>query len=64
MILASSKDLISVKYLNIGPNAEHEQVVKLITEHCDGTYTETGRAEIRGYTTVEAECTHSNESIQ
>ena len=64
MILASSKDRINVKYLNVGPNAEHEQVVQLITEHCDGNYTESNRAEIRGYTTVEAECTHGNESIQ
>jgi hypothetical protein len=64
VILTSSKDRISVKYLNVGPNAEHEQVVQLITEHCDGNYTETNRAELRGYTTVEAECTPGNESIQ
>ena len=64
MILAASKDRVSVKYLSVGPNAEHKQVLQLIIEHCDGTYTETGRAEIRGYTTVKAECTHGNESIQ
>jgi hypothetical protein len=63
-ILASNKDWITVKYLSVGPNAEHEQVVQLITEHCDGNYTETNRAELRGYTTVESECTHGNESIQ
>jgi hypothetical protein len=63
MILASSKGRISVKYLNVGPNAEHEQVVHLISEHCDGTYIETNRAKIRGYTTVEAECTHDTESL-
>ena len=64
MILAFSNDRISVKYLNVGPNAEHEQVVHLISEHCDGTYMETNRAGIRGYTTVEAECTHDTEPLQ
>jgi hypothetical protein len=64
MILASSKDRVSVKYLSVGPNAEHKQVLQLIIEHCDGNYIETNRAELRGYTTVEAECTHGNESMQ
>jgi hypothetical protein len=57
VILYSTKDWIRIKYLSVGPNAEHEKVVQLITEHCDGNYTETIRAELRGYTTVEAECT-------
>ena len=56
-ILATNKDWISVKYLSVGPNAEHEQVVQLIIEHCDGSFIETNRAESRGYTTVDAECT-------
>ncbi len=64
VVLASSKDRISIKYLSMGPNAEHEQVVQLITEHCDGNYTETNRAELRGYTTVEAECTPGTEPLQ
>jgi hypothetical protein len=64
MIIDSNKDWIRVKYLSVGPNAEHEQVVQLIIEHCDGTYLETNRAELRGYTTVEAECTRGAESLQ
>jgi hypothetical protein len=58
MILYSTKDWIRIKYLSVGPNAEHEKVIQLIFEHCDGTYIETIRAELRGYTTVEAECAH------
>jgi hypothetical protein len=64
VILYSTKGWIRIKYLSVGPNAEHEKVIQLIFEHCDGTYIETIRAELRGYTTVEAECTHGNESIQ
>ena len=41
VIFASNKDWIRVKYLSVGPNAEHEQVVQLIVEHCEGTYIET-----------------------
>ena len=64
VILTSSESGISIKYLNVGPNAEHEQVTQLIFDHCDGTYIETNRVELRGYTTVDAECTHSAESLQ
>jgi hypothetical protein len=46
MILYSTKDWIRIKYLSVGPNAEHEKVIQLITEHCDGNYTETIRAEL------------------
>ena len=56
VILYSTKGWIRIKYLSVGPNAEHDKVVQLIIEHCDGNYTETIRAELRGYTTVEAEC--------
>ena len=58
IILASNKEMIRIKYLSIGPNAEHEQVKQLMSEHCDGAYLETSRVELRGYDTVEAECTH------
>jgi hypothetical protein len=64
VILTSSESMIRIKYLSVGPNAEHEQVVQLITEHCDGTYIETNRVELRGYTIVDAECTHGAESLQ
>jgi len=64
VILASNKYWIRVKYLSVGPNAEQEQVVQLIVEHCEGTYIETNRAELRGYTTVDAECTRGTESLQ
>ena len=60
MVLASNKDMIQIKYLSLGPNAEHEQVTQLISDHCDGAYIETSRVELRGYDTVEAECTHGN----
>ena len=58
IILASNKEMIRIKYLSIGPNAEHEQVKQLMSEHCHGAYLETSRVELRGYDTVEAECTH------
>ena len=58
IILMSNKDMIQIKYLSVGPNAEHEQVTQLMSEHCHGAYIETSRVELRGYDTVEAECTH------
>ena len=64
VILTSSESVIRIKYLSAGPNAEHAQVTQLIFDHCDGTYTETNRVELRGYTTVEAECTNSAESVK
>ena len=62
--LASNKDMIRIKYLSIGPNAEHEQVKQLMSDHCHGAYIETSREELRGYDTVEAECTHDPVSLQ
>ena len=53
-----------IKYLSVGPNAEHEQVKQLMSEHCHGAYIETSREELRGYDTVEAECTHDPVSLQ
>ena len=64
IILMSNKDMIQIKYLSVGPNAEHEQVTQLISDHCDGAYIETSRVELRGYDTVEAECTHGTKSLQ
>ena len=64
VILSSNENVLRIKYLSVGPNAEHEQVTQLISDHCDGTYLETGRVELRGYTTVEAECTHGTESLR
>ena len=64
VILSSNENKVRIKYLIVGPNAEHEQVTQLIFDHCDGTYIETNRLEIRGYTTVDAECTHGAESLQ
>ena len=62
--LASNKDMIRIKYLSIGPNAEHEQVKQLMSDHCHGAYIETSREELRGYDTVVAECTHDPVSLQ
>ena len=53
--------MIQIKYLSVDPNAEHEQVKQLISEHCHGAYIETSRKELRGYDIVEAECTHGTE---
>lgn len=64
IILASNEDMIQIKYLSVGPNAEHEQVKQLMSGHCHGAYVETSRVELRGYDTVEAECTHGTESLQ
>ena len=64
IVLASNKDMIRIKYLSVGPNAEHEQVKQLMFDHCHGAYIETSRVELRGYDTVEAECTHGTESLQ
>jgi len=64
VILTSNESMVRIKYLSVGPNAEHEQVTRLIIDHCDGTYIETNRVELRGYTTVEAECTRGTESLQ
>jgi len=64
VILTSTENAIRIKYLNVGPYAEHDQVIQLISDHCDGTYMETNRVELRGYTTVDAECTHGTESSQ
>ena len=61
-ILASNEDMIRIKYLSVGPNAEHEKVMQLMSEHCHGI--ETSGVESRGYTTVEAECIHDTESLQ
>ena len=63
VILTSNENVISIKYLSVGPNAEHDQVTQLIADHCDGTYIETNRVELRVYTTVDAECTEELEVI-
>ena len=64
IILASNEDMIRIKYLSTGPNAEHEQVKQLMFDHCHGAYIETSREELRGYDTVEAKCTHGTKSLQ
>jgi len=56
VILTSNKNAIRIKYLNVGPYAQHEQVTQLIIEHCNGNYTEANRVDLRGYTTIDAEC--------
>jgi hypothetical protein len=63
-ILNSNENMIRIKYLSVGPNAEHEQVKQLMFDHCHGAYIETSRVELRGYDTVEADCTHGTESLQ
>lgn len=64
VILDSNENMVRIRYLSVGPNAEHEQVTHLISDHCDGAYIESDRVELRGYTTIEAECTHVTDSLQ
>ena len=64
VILTSNEDMISIKYLSVGPNAEHEQVKQLMFDHCHGAYVETSRVELRGYDTVEAECTSDTKPLK
>ena len=61
-ILSSTGDMIRIKYLDVNPNAQHEQVQQLMIDHCDGSFIETSRVNETGWTTVEAECTHDTES--
>ena len=64
VILASNEENIRISYLSVGPNAKHEQVTQMISDHCDGSYTETNRVKLNGYTTIDAECTHVTDSMQ
>ena len=64
IIMTSNENKIRIKYRSVGSNAEHEQVKQLMSEHCNGAYVETSRTELKGYDTVEAECTHRIESLQ
>ena len=63
IIMTSSENKIKIKYRSVGSKAEHEQVKQLMSDHCHGAYIETSRVELRGYDTVEAECTHGTESL-
>ncbi len=62
--MTSNENKIRIKYRSVGSKAEHEQVKQLMSEHCNGAYVETSRTELKGYDTVEAECTHRIESLQ
>jgi len=64
IIMTSNENKIRIKYRSVGSKAEHEQVKQLMSEHCNGAYVETSRTELKGYDTVEAECTHDPVSIQ
>jgi hypothetical protein len=55
-VVASDEKTIVIKYRSVGPNVEHDRVVDMIAEHCDGPYTEISRKNISGWLTVEAEC--------
>jgi hypothetical protein len=57
VVLTSSGDMIRIKYLDVNSNAQHDQALQLINDHCGGSYVETSRVNKTGYTTVEAECT-------
>jgi hypothetical protein len=60
--LTSDEDTIRIKYFDVNSNAQHEQALQLIIDHCGDSYIETTRMNETGYTTVEAECTHDTYS--
>ena len=62
IILTSNEDMIRIKYLDVNSNAQPEQALQLIIDHCGSSYIETTRMNETGYTTVEAECTHGTNS--
>jgi len=62
IILTSNEDMIRIKYLDVNANAQPEQALQLIIDHCGDSYIETTRMSESGYTTVEAECTHGTNS--
>jgi len=62
VILNSSKEMIRIQYLDVNSNAQPEQAIQLIIDHCDGSYVETNRVKTRGKTTIEAECTDETDS--
>jgi len=62
IILTSNEDMIRIRYLDVNSNAQHDQALQLIIDHCGGSYIETTRMNETGYTTVEAECTHDTNS--
>ena len=57
VVLASSEDMIQIRYLDVNSNAQPDQALQLIIDHCGGSYVETSRVNKTGYTTIEAECT-------
>ena len=57
IILTSNAGMIRIKYLDVNSNAQPDQALQLVIDHCDGPYIETNRVSKTGYTTVEAECT-------
>ena len=59
IILTSDENMIRIKYLDVNSNAQNEQALQLIIDHCGGSYNETTRMNENGYTTVEAECDHA-----
>jgi len=62
IVLASNEDMIRIKYLSAGSNAQRERVLKLIADQCDDSYIETSRKNVQGWVTVKAECLHETDS--
>ena len=58
----SGENTIRDKYLSVNSDAQHEEVLQIINDHCDGSYIETSRDNITGWTIVGAECTHDTDS--
>jgi hypothetical protein len=60
-VLISSPNMIRIQYLGTGPHTRHEEVIQMMSDHCDDSYVETYRVHEIGYTTVEAECTNGSD---
>ena len=61
-VLTSNEDMIVIKYRSVGPNVEHERALQLISDHCNDSYIETSRKELSGWITIEADCSHGDDS--
>lgn len=61
-VLCTNEDSIGVKYHTAEPNDQHDEAMRLITEHCVGGYVETKRVEYADSHTVYATCLEADGS--
>jgi len=61
-ILCTTENSIAVSYYRLGPDAQHDEAMQLISEHCDGGYIETKRLDNISWRTVYAMCLQTDDS--